>query len=303
MITYKKFVFNDYKDSLIVTDDNIAKLYNIYGDNVYSLPQGEKAKTFEYAEKLCKWFLSKNMQRDGQIVAVGGGSVGDSVGFAASIFKRGVRLTHVPTTLVAQIDSAIGGKTALDIADVKNAVGTFYNADTVIDVNFLKTLDDVQMRSGKGELLKYRMLSAEIDATYQGVIDEQTVKACVDYKSQLCAVDPYDRRERRVLNFGHTVGHGLELIYGIPHGAAVANGLYYETLLALKLGKCSAEYFGKWITEIKKDFTIYPITDRVISVLLNDKKNIDGKIGFILPSSFKEVYLTEEQVKSLLCCD
>ena len=303
MITYNKFVLDDYKDSLIITDDKLATLYGIRGDNVYLLPQGEAAKTFEQVEKLCMWFLSKNMQRNGHVVAVGGGSVGDTVGFAASVYKRGVKLTHLPTTIVAQIDSSIGGKTAVNLNGVKNAVGTFYNADTLIDVGFLQTLDDEQILNGIGELTKYRMLSAEIDAAFSGEITEQLIRACVSYKQSLCSIDPYDTKERHILNLGHTVGHGLELTYGIPHGVAVANGLYYETSLALKLDKCSEAYFRKWSKEITQQFTIYPVTDEVLDCLLNDKKNVDGKIGFVLPTDFAEVYLTKDQVKNLLCCD
>lgn len=301
MITYKKFVLDDYKDSLIVTDDNIAKRYNIVGDNVYLLPQGEAAKTFANVENLCKWFLSKNLQRDGLVTAIGGGSIGDTVGFAASVFKRGVKLTHVPTTLVAQIDSAIGGKTAIDLDGVKNAVGTFYNADTVIDVDFLKTLNSEQKRNGLGELTKYRMLSRDIKQLYNGKINEQIIKACVDFKKALCEDDPYDKNERHKLNLGHTIGHGLELTYSLPHGEAVANGLYYETQLALKLGKCSDEYFGRWAAEIAAYFAICDLSDEVFIAMLNDKKNVDGKIGFVLPSNFEKVYMSVEDVKKLLC--
>lgn len=302
MIAYKRFALSDYKDSLIVTDEKIAELYSIKGGNVYLLPQGEAAKTFERVQMLCEWFLDKNLQRGDSVVAIGGGSIGDTVGFACSVYKRGgAKLTHVPTTLLAQIDSSIGGKTAINLDGIKNAVGSFYSADTVIDANFLKTLDDKQILNGRGELTKYRMLSRDIDKSFDGEITERVIRACVDYKQSLCAVDPYDRNKRRILNFGHTVGHGLELTYSLPHGVAVANGLYYESLLALKLGRCDAAYFDKWSAEIENSFAIYPITDQVVKCLLNDKKNVDNKIGFVLPTEFEEVFLTEQQVKSFLC--
>lgn len=303
MITYKKFNLNGYKDSLIVTDDKIAKLYGINGDNVYLLPQGEAAKSFDNVERLCKWFLGKRLTRSGSVVAVGGGSVGDAVGFAASIYKRGVRLTHVPTTLLAQIDSSIGGKTAIDLDGVKNAVGTFYKADTVIDVDFLKTLDDVQMLSGSGELLKYRMLSADVNAAYNGEITEQVIKACVDYKQSLCTVDPFDSNVRRKLNFGHTIGHAMELTYGLSHGHAVANGIYYETLLAYKLNKCTSEYLNKWAAEIKSLFEIRELNAQILDITINDKKNDGNAVCFVLPSNFEQYSLTINQLKSLLCYD
>lgn len=303
MVTYTKFNLNNFADSLVVTDGKIAKLYNINGGNVYLLPEGEQAKRFAEVEKLCKWFLSKNLQRGGKVTAVGGGSIGDTAGFACSIYKRGVRLTHVPTTLIAQIDSSIGGKTAIDLDGVKNAVGTFYDADTVIDVDFLKTLDDKQMLSGKGELLKYRMLSADVDKLYNGEVTEQVIQACVNYKLDVCGADPYDNGKRHILNFGHTVGHAMELTYGLPHGHAVANGIYYETLLGCKLHKCAREYLNKWTAEIENQFEILPLNEQILNLTTTDKKNGNDGVCFVLPSDFEQHYLTLNQLKSLLCYD
>lgn len=305
MITFKPFNLAEYSDCLVVTDEKIAELYKIdgrFGAKVYLLPQGEAAKTFGEAFKLCQWFLLSNLDRGGKVVAIGGGSIGDTVGFACSIYKRGgVKLTHVPTTLLAQIDSSIGGKTALDICDVKNAVGTFYQADTVIDVNFLKTLDDVQLKSGLGELLKYRMLSKTVNDLYNGEITEQVIKACVEYKQEVCQIDPFDGGIRKMLNLGHTLGHAFEIEKGIPHGHAVANGLYYETILAYKLGLCSKQYYEYWTCLVADLFEIIPIDETVINRSLYDKKNLDNEICFMLPDSFDENYLTIDTVVSLLC--
>lgn len=304
MITFKPFNLTDYKDCLVVTDNKLAGLYNLNGDNVYLLPQGEAAKRFCEAEKLCAWFLSRGLTRGGRVAAIGGGSVGDTVGFACSVYKRGgVKLTHVPTTLLAQIDSSVGGKTALDIGDVKNAAGSYYQADTVIDVNFLDTLDDVQLQSGLGELFKYRMLSDKVDELYNGEITEQVIKACVEYKQKVCELDPFDGSVRKRLNLGHTVGHAMEIILNIPHGVAVANGLYYETLLSYKLGKCDKAYCDKWTSEVAKQFEIYPLTQQVLRLAMSDKKNVNDNICFMLPDSFDECYLSVDKVFDLLCCD
>lgn len=300
MIIFKDFNLREFEDRLIVTDKHIGELYDIAGENVYFLPEGEQAKSFACVERLCQWFLSKNLKRGGQVVAVGGGSIGDAVGFAASIYKRGVSLTHVPTTLVAQIDSSIGGKTALDIDGTKNAVGTFYSADTVIDVNFLQTLDKEQMTNGLGELIKYRMLSDKINEVSSMGDVEQTIKACVEYKSEICAVDPYDRSIRRKLNFGHTIGHAMELALNISHGQAVANGICYETILAYKLGKCDERYRNKWTQEIADSFKIYPLSDEILRLTLSDKKNDGNGVSFVLPSDFDSVTLSLNEVISLL---
>ncbi|MCH5157320.1 MAG: 3-dehydroquinate synthase [Clostridiales bacterium] len=304
-ITFEKFNLDKYSDCVVVTDDKIASLYNIAGDNVYLLPQGEAAKSFEHVRALCSWLLSRNVGSCDKVVAIGGGSIGDTVGFTASIYKRGVQLLHVPTTLLAQIDSSIGGKTAIDLDGIKNAVGTFYEADTLIDVDFLKTLDSEQLVSGQGEVLKYRMLSSDVDSVYnygKGNLSD-VIKACVLYKQAICDTDPFDKSIRSMLNFGHTVGHALELSYGIPHGVAVANGIYYETLLASQLNVCFSEYADKWMKVVTSGFPIYPLAKSVLPLMLNDKKNTNGKVCFVLPGSFGKVYLSLDEVEELLLND
>ena len=302
-VTYGKFDLSNYKNNLIVTDANIAKLYNIVGNNVYLLPQGESAKSFEHVEALCKWFLANNLDKNGRVVAVGGGSIGDTVGFATSIYKRGVNVLHVPTTLIAQIDSSIGGKTAVNLGDVKNAVGSYHFGDTLIDYGFLKTLDGEQMKSGWGEIIKYAMLDKSVQKFYADgdVSLPDIISECVRCKRRICEIDPQCNGERNKLNFGHTIGHALELTYGIPHGVAVANGIYYETLLALRLGKCAQAYADKWMGEVKDNFqNIYPLNKKIVSLMLQDKKNADGKVCFVLPEAFEKEYLTLEKVEELL---
>lgn len=285
MITFKKFNFQNYKDCFVVTDATLQKLYDITGDNVFVLPCGEKAKKMFYVQKLCGWLLAKGAQKDCTLVAVGGGSVGDVVGFTASVYKRGVKLLHVPTTLLAQIDSSIGGKTAVDLNGVKNAVGTFYKADTLVDVSFLSTLPKKQWKNGQGELLKYRMLSAEIDQIALGGNILQTVKACANYKQKICRADPLDKNQRHILNFGHTIGHALELSCNISHGEAVANGLFYETLLSHKLGLVENAYVEKWQNQVKNLFEIHPFTPQILQLTLQDKKNVNGEVCFVLPTT------------------
>lgn len=302
MITFQPFNLQQYTNCLIVTDSKIAALYNITGDNVYLLPRGEKAKSLYHARKLCSWFLAHNLTKSDTVVAVGGGSIGDTVGFAASVYKRGVRLLHVPTTLLAQIDSSIGGKTAVDLDGVKNAIGTFYQADTLIDVDFLSTLDKTQRLNGYGELLKYRMLSSDIDEIYlkHGAMSVQTVRACVEFKQNICNIDPFDKGKRRLLNLGHTIGHAMELYNRIPHGVAVANGIYYETLLASKLGLCSKHYADKWMSQARNNFTIYSLNNEILQLTANDKKN-DGKgICFVAPESFSQVTLSLDELEKCL---
>ena len=301
-VTFTKFDLSKYSHCLIVTDPKIAKLYDIVGDNVYLLPEGERAKSFEHVEALCRWFLGKKLAASDLVVAVGGGSVGDTVGFATGIYKRGVNVLHVPTTLIAQIDSSIGGKTAINLDGVKNAVGDYHFGDTLIDPDFLKTLDETQLLSGFGEIIKYAMIDEHVRAAYndgKGSLHD-IIGACVRCKQHLCDVDPFCRDVRSMLNFGHTIGHALELTYGIPHGVAVANGIYYETLLATKLEICQQDYADKWTHEIVKKFKIYPLNKQILSLTVQDKKNVGGKVCFVLPDVFTETYLTLDEVEELL---
>ncbi len=293
-----RITFGKYRrgsDSVTVTDENLARLYGIEGDNVYILPRGEEAKSFAHAEALCRWLLSKHVGPDTLVEAVGGGSIGDSVGFACSVYKRGVRLLQLPTTLLAMVDSGIGGKTAIDLDGVKNVVGTYYFADTLIDTDFLNTLDEEQMHSGMGEIMKYGMLS-------DGIVTEdlcRTVRNCALFKQRICLEDPYCEGRRNMLNFGHTVGHAMELSLGLTHGVAVANGLYYETLLAERLGLCGAEYACKR-ERIRERFEIYPIDERVLGYTIQDKKNVGGKVGMVLPPDFGVTHLSLEETKEIL---
>lgn len=300
-IQFGKFRQSDFDGALFVTDEKISKLYGISGDNVFILPCGEQAKCFDCVRQMCSWFLSKHLNPNGRVVAVGGGSVGDAVGFACSVYKRGVSLVQVPTTLVAMVDSAIGGKTAIDLDGVKNAIGSYFRSDTLIDTDFLRTLDDEQMTSGLGEVLKYRMLDASVDSiATSGEALSQTISACVHFKEAICEIDPYCKGKRNVLNFGHTVGHAMELALNIPHGVAVANGIYYETILAAELGLCSSQYADKWCGEVQKNFPLYPLTAQMLCLALQDKKNIDGNVSFVLPSEFALHFVPLERATKTL---
>lgn len=299
-VTFDKFDFSKYSNNLVVTDGKIAKLYGIAGANVYLLPEGERAKSFQCVEALCSCFLQNKLAVGDTVVAVGGGSIGDTVGFATGIYKRGVNVLHVPTTLIAQIDSSIGGKTAINLGGVKNAVGSYHFGDTLIDYDFLKTLDGCQMNSGWGEIIKYAMLDDSVCEYYLTENLPDIIIACARYKQRVCQNDPYCANERNKLNFGHTIGHAMELSCGISHGKAVANGLYYETLLALKLGKCTQAYADKWMITVNDNFTVYPLTKEILSFTEQDKKNANGKVCFVLPDAFDKVYLTLQEIEDLL---
>ncbi|MEG2159148.1 MAG: 3-dehydroquinate synthase family protein [Clostridia bacterium] len=315
MITYAKFDFNSFqREDVFVTDKNVFSLYNFPKSNTYVLPEiGEKAKSFAVVQSLCEFLLYRNFNRGGRIIAVGGGTVCDTVGFVASIYKRGINLTLVPTTLIAMCDAGLGGKTAINVAEVKNAVGTFYKSDTMIDFSFLSTLPIEELKNGLGEIVKYSLLDENINNSFakrESSNDFKTdylievIKLCVEYKQQIIEKDFYDINLRRALNLGHTIGHAMELKYNISHGQAVLNGLYYETLLSFRLGYAQSEYAKAILEYINKFVDILPIDRFVLQLISNDKKNANDKIGFVLltkPYETTNVNIAIDVVINALC--
>ena len=190
----------------------------------------------------------------------------------------------------------------MDLDGVKNAVGCYFFADTLVDTAFLCTLDDVQMRSGLGEVLKYRMLCADVDnlCRTHPFNSNEVIASCARYKLQVCTQDPFCQNVRNQLNFGHTVGHAMELSLGLTHGEAVANGICYETQLACALGLVSKQYAQQWTDVVRSQFEVRPLTQNAIELALQDKKNNGGNVGFALPPTFQTVQLSPQTVQKIL---
>jgi 3-dehydroquinate synthetase len=208
----------------VIGDEHVLDLHPLSFDpaNVHRVPRGEAAKTPAVLDRLWNELA---LGRGGTIVGYGGGSTTDVAGLAAATYMRGVRWTAVPTTLLGQVDAAIGGKTALDLATGKNLVGAFhYPARVVADPDVLATLSHAQRREGMAEVVKTGLLAGrplwELD-------DEAMIRACAAFKAAVCLGDPFDQGRRAVLNLGHTFAHALEAAagYDLPHGRAVALGL------------------------------------------------------------------------------
>jgi 5-deoxy-5-amino-3-dehydroquinate synthase len=214
---------------------------------------GEDAKSFATVEGLCRTFADGGLPRGGVVVAFGGGVVGDTAGFAAAVYHRGVAVVQVPTTLLAQVDAAVGGKTAVNLPEGKNLVGAFHQPlGVVVDTSTLSTLPDAEYRSGLGEVAKYSLMpqgaavAAVLDADLARVLArdpatlEGLVAECVEIKAAVVGADPEERTgARATLNFGHTFGHALETVAGYTHshGEAVAVGLVFATHLARSLDR------------------------------------------------------------------
>jgi shikimate kinase/3-dehydroquinate synthase len=231
---------------------------------MHELPSGEAAKQIAVAERL---WSELALDRGGTIVALGGGCTSDVAGFVAATYLRGVPWVAVPTTLVGQVDAAIGGKTGIDIPEGKNLVGAFHwPARVVIDETLLETLPDRERRQGLAELVKTQLLSGlELD-----------VRGAAAYKTAICLRDPHDRGDRQLLNLGHTFAHALEAAadYKLPHGEAVALGL----LAALRLS-------GRDTGEVERELSPQPIRvdlERAWQALLRDKKRTGAAINVVL---------------------
>lgn len=253
---------------------------------VFAIGEGEEAKTLSTVEDLCRRWSLWGLNRADVVVAVGGGLVTDVAGLAAALYHRGVEVIHVPTTLLGQIDAAIGGKTGVNLPEGKNLVGAYWQPSAVIcDTAVLDSLPEREMRSGLGELAKYHFLGGgDLDSL---PIDER-VSECVRIKADVVASDEREGNRRAILNYGHTLAHALETVgdYDLRHGEAVAIGLVYAARLAHALDRVPASA----VEEHERVVSGYGLADRLPSgvdldqlvVLMGrDKKALRG-LTFVL---------------------
>lgn len=253
---------------------------------VFEIPDGEPAKDLATIEVLCRRWAQWGLTRADAVVAVGGGLVTDTAGFAASCYHRGVPVVHVATTLLGQIDAAIGGKTGVNLPEGKNLVGAYWQPAAVLcDTSVLATLPPREYRSGLGELAKYHFLGGgDLDAL---PLDER-VAACVAIKAAVVAGDEREGGRRATLNYGHTLGHAVEIAgrHDLRHGEAVAVGLVFAAELAHRLGRIDA---GR-VAEHRRVIAAYDLpsqlpaglgTAELVELMGRDKKALTG-VTFVL---------------------
>lgn len=294
----------------IITDEVVNRLYMDYlksfiGDidqYVYILPSGEENKTIDNILSIYDDLIEKNIDRKTLIVSFGGGVVGDVAGFVASTYKRGLNYIQIPTTLLAQVDSSIGGKTGFDYKGFKNIIGSFYFPEAIfIDVSFLKSLSDREILCGLGEIFKYGLIADyglfqytkdNLNYIYHKDLDTliSIVNRSISIKQDIVSKDRYDRGVRNILNLGHTIGHSIEAYYNFNkynHGEGVILGMMYEFYMAWELDLIDRNYF-KEVYNILSSI-LYPISfkqkeiEDLIHIMKNDKKNIGDSIVFVLP--------------------
>ena len=295
---------------LIITDENIYKIYGSkffkyfheYEYALHVVKPGEENKNIEEAKIIYEKMIARNLDRNTLIVALGGGMVGDLAGFVSATYMRGIKYIQIPTTLLAQVDSSVGGKVAVNFGGYKNLIGSFYQPDMVLmDTNFLKTLSREEFISGVGEIIKYGFIQDYIlleyiednisDMTnYNNTVIEKIILSSVKIKKNIVEIDENESSTRMLLNFGHTIGHGIESLNEFKkykHGISVMIGMFYESKLAFNRGLISREFMNE-IEKIISKFIDIPIftnseINEILEKLKKDKKNKNGRPVVILP--------------------
>ena len=282
----------------VITDDNVAPLHLERlltvlpeGAKHIVIPHGEQSKNWALAGELLEQLAADDMPRDGVIVALGGGVVGDLAGFVAGTYMRGIDYVQVPTTLLAAIDSSVGGKTAVDLKAGKNLAGRIYPPKAVVcDLDTLSTLPGTEWKCGLGEAVKYAVLAGgEIfDIMREGVTEnnlERLVDLAVDYKRRIVEEDENEKGLRRLLNLGHTFGHAVETesALGFPHGVCVAMGIKIIARACVKAGMLPKEDYLA-VTSLLQKYGFpdcpYPV-GAVAEHIVHDKKIEGGKINVV----------------------
>lgn len=284
-------VYRLYKDFI----DSLSYSY------LYLFDEGEESKSIESYLKAIDYLLDRNVDRRALFVAIGGGVIGDVVGFIASTYKRGVKLIHIPTTLLSMVDSSIGGKTGINHKSYKNQIGTFYQPEMIIiSPKFLETLPKSEILSGFGEIIKYgftldksildmkdRFENDVFEIFQDKILAMQLIKKSINCKVEVVENDEKESHLREVLNFGHTVGHALETYYNyhFSHGIFVIFGMVAEMILSNILFNFDLSNLDFLIRILEKNNIKLPQRfekSQIISIMKYDKKNINASIRMVL---------------------
>lgn len=301
---------SSYSQAIVITDDTVGALISWDFPQV-RVPSGEEAKTLSQAEVLWGRLAELKADRQSILLAVGGGALLDFVGFVASTYMRGIATVNVPTTLLAMVDAAIGGKNALNVGGIKNLVGTFHQPQAVwLAPFFLETLPQREYASGMAEVVKYGVIrDLELFERLEGgtpVAD--LIYRCAELKAAIVGEDPHDHGIRATLNYGHTVGHALEALtdYGhFLHGEAVAIGMSCAAYISLALDMTSEDVYKRQDTLLQmfKLPTLLPPgidIDALIYCMERDKKAEQGKINLILVEQIGKVLRVPDLDKKFL---
>ncbi|SIS78778.1 3-dehydroquinate synthase [Roseivivax lentus] len=323
----------------VVTDENVGARHlgalqaALEAEGIASealvLPAGEATKSWAHLQQTVEWLLSQKVERRDVVIALGGGVIGDLVGFAAAILRRGVRFVQVPTSLLAQVDSSVGGKTGINAPQGKNLIGAFHQPALVLaDIDVLATLAPRDFLAGYGEVVKYGLLGdydffqwLEVEgpaiASGDAEARQRAVKRSVEMKAEIVVRDETEQGDRALLNLGHTFCHALEAATGysdrLLHGEGVAIGCALAFELSARLGLCPQEEPGRvrahlramaMATDLADIPGDLPDADGLLALMAQDKKVVAGQLRFILARGIGQAFVTadvpSETVRSVL---
>ncbi|SFA71703.1 3-dehydroquinate synthase [Acetitomaculum ruminis DSM 5522] len=316
-------IFNDKSNRriCIVSDTNVAPIYMEVVKRILLkkfkavtsivITAGEEHKTLETVNKIYKHLIENSYDRNDMLAALGGGVVGDITGFCAATYLRGIKFIQLPTTLLSQVDSSVGGKTGVDFEQYKNMIGAFYQPALVyINIKTLDTLENEQYISGMGEVLKYGLIKDReffdwLDKNHSLINDKNEdilipmIKHCCEIKRDVVQRDPKEKGERALLNFGHTIGHAIEKLmdFKLFHGQCVSLGMIAASYVSLCRNLISDNDFNL-IVNVQKKFNMLTEFDKlsvenIIEATKHDKKMDSGQIRFILLKKIGDAYVDD----------
>ena len=314
------------KKTLLVTDSNVDDLYRkqlidmVEPVDIYVIPAGEESKNAGIFIDICRRAASLHLGRDCRFAAAGGGVTGDLTGFAAACYLRGVPFIQIPTSLLAMVDSSVGGKTGIDIPEGKNLIGAFHQPQSVtINTKFLATLPARELANGLAEVVKtaairdekfFKFLegnASKLTDTGNTELFDQIVRRCCEIKSQVVSCDEKESGLRAILNYGHTFAHPIETLsnYTVSHGEAVSVGMECAGRLAVKLGLWSQNEYLRQAAlldalKLPRNIPENIKSDEVIELMKSDKKNRNGKITFVLPVATGDVRVISDVSEDIL---
>jgi 3-dehydroquinate synthase len=301
---------------VIVTDENVYALYRQRFPEfpVLTVAPGEGSKQIDVLEHLAEKLLELGIDRSGFILGIGGGVVCDIAGFLSSIYMRGIRCGYVSSSLLSQVDASTGGKTGVNLGNTKNILGTIRQPEFVIcDPAMLRTLSDQEYLSGLAELIKTAIIGDKelfeiIGRSYSEIMDRNIelltllVTRCVSFKASVVQEDEYENGLRRILNFGHTFGHAIELQMSVKHGFAVASGMELATLFSFEKGLVSAEEKDSIINILRK-FGLHEDhdipDDQIRQLILHDKKKSGRDINFVFTEGIGKATIKKVAIEEI----
>ena len=296
------------KQSWFIIDKNLKQYYDFdFLPNKIFYECNENTKSFDHIEILLKTFTQNQFKSNTEVIIIGGGTLQDVAGFCCSIYSRGIKYKFIPTTLLSQCDSCVGGKTSINFNSIKNILGTFYPpTEILICDKFLQTLSEKDFKSGLGEVFKFKILQNKLNEDIFSKDNfNQLIRECLEYKISIIEIDEFDQSLRKLLNYGHTFGHALEITsnYKLPHGSAVILGILIVNDILKELNvETNLDYnvinkIGlSLIKHIDLDKEWFNIKD-IIKTIKLDKKNT-GKINLVYPDKnfiFKIIILEENE--------